>query len=421
MPAVDPRLILALVWIVACTLVEFWLLRNRNALSFPAIGWAILAATAIRLIPALLLPRGARYEMSVFQQAGELTLAHESVYLAQVAHPYLPLQIYVFAAAAWLTDNVALAFPFWAKLPSIAAEAAMTGMIYLGVRRLRTPNLALTASWLYAFNPIVILVAAYQGQYDAIPMLFMVISWYTFDFHRTRRGGILLSSLALGLSVLAKTFPLMLLPILLLRMKGLRQWLVAILAVVAVPLLAALFYEWLFPHSLYPMAQRVVRTGAIPGWWGYSAPLNAFVELTERGSDLYLLAVQVGRYLAPVAALAVIFWSRRSATLASLVLTILTFFTFMPNLGLQSLSWLISLGLLLGSTEMAVYTLGVLVYMLASYWGIHLTDGLFLLLPALYAATIIQLSSLPAWAAVVWWWWRELRRQSAAHWNEARA
>jgi hypothetical protein len=48
--------------------------------------------------------------------------------------------------------------------------------------------------------------------------------------------------------------------------------------------------------------------------------------------------------------------------------------------------------------------------MVVSYWGIHLTDGLYILLPAMYAAMIIQLSSLTAWGAVLWWWWREVRR-----------
>lgn len=409
MPAIDPRLILVLLWIVGCTGGEYWLFWKRKTFPLPGVSWAIAAAFAVRFIPALILPRGARYEMNVFEQAGEMFLAHQNVYHAQIAHPYLPLQIYLFAAAAWLTDVVGGAFPFWAKLPSIFADAAMTGIIFLAVSRLRTPDDARLASWLYAFNPVVILVAAYQGQYDAIPVLLMIGAWFIFTFHGARRGGLLGSSLVLGLGVLSKTYPVILMPILLLRLKKPAQWLTVILAVAAVPLLALLLYEWFFPNSLTPIGMRAIRAGSIPGWWGYSALLNVIVELTGYGADAYAQIVQAGRYVSLAAAVVIIFWSRRLSVLSSLLLTVLTLFTFMPNLGLQGLSWLIPIGLLLGSVEVKVYTLGALIHMIISYWGIHLTDGLYLLLPALYASVIIQISSLTAWGAVVWWWWRAVQ------------
>lgn len=409
MPAIDSRLILVLLWIIGCAGVEFWIFQRRNTLPLPGIAWTVAAAFAVRFIPALILPRGARYEMNVFEQAGAMLLTHQNVYHAPIAHPYLPLQLYVFAAAEWLTNSVGGAFPFWAKLPNIFADTAMTGVVFLAVRKLRTTPDAHFASWLYVFNPVVILVVAYQGQYDAIPVLLMIGAWYIFTFHGARRGGLLGSALVLGLGVLSKTYPVILMPILLLRLKKPVQWLTVILAVTAVPLLALLLYEWFFPGSLTPIGMRAIRAGSIPGWWGYSALLNVIVELTGYGADAYAQIVQAGRYVSLAAAVVIIFWSRRLSVLSSLLLTVLTLFTFMPNLGLQGLSWLIPIGLLLGSVEVKGYTLGVLIYMIIAYWGIHLTDGLYLLLPALYASVIIQLSSLTAWGAVVWWWWRAVQ------------
>ncbi len=410
MPYIDSRLIFVFIWIIGCTSSELYILWKRREISFPRIHWAVVVALLVRLIPALILPRGARYEMNVFEQAGRMLLVHENVYLSQVAHPYLPLQIYVFAAAAWMTDTIGGAFPFWTKLPGIVADTAMTVMIYQSVVRMRSKDDALVSGWLFAFNPVMILVTAYQGQYDAIPLLLLVSAWYIFQFFQTHRASVVASSFVLGLGVLSKVFPVILLPILLLRMKRVSHWLLAVSAVMVGPIAAILFYEWLFPGSILPIVLRALNVGAIPGWWGYSAILNVFHELTGLGNRLYTVIVQIGRYWALIAAVIVILWQQRISALSSLLLTVLTLFVFMPNLGLQSLAWLIPLGLLMGSVELGVYTLGAFIHMVVSYWGIHLTDGLYILLPALYAAVIIQLSSLTAWGATVWWWWREVRR-----------
>jgi hypothetical protein len=409
MQLIDIRLTMAFVWIVGCALFTVQLWYRQGSIQLPTIGWAMFAAFVVRILPSALLPLGAGYEMYVFEQAGEMVFRGESVYLSNIAHPYLPLQIYVFAISAWLADVVGMSFPFWAKLPSIIADTLMTFVIFLSASRLRTPSDAILVSWLYAFNPVVILVSAYQGQFDAIPLLLMVCAWYIFEFSYKRRE--IASSFVLGFGVLSKTYPAILFPILLLRMKRTAQWALATLALAIVPAVAILIFELLFPNSIQPMVRRALRAGPIPGWWGYSAVINAWVQLTGVGKPFYEIVVLVGRYLALTAALGVIWKTRRSPVLISLQLTILTLFTLIPNLGLQSLTWLIPIGLLTGASELKVYTFGAFIHMIVSYWGLHLTNGLYLLMPAFYADLTIQLSSLTVWIPVIWWWWRELRHQ----------
>lgn len=405
----DLRLVLAFLWITGCMLVTAWLWRKQGAIQLPAVHWAVLTAFAVRIVPAALLPMGARYEMHVFEQAGAMVLHGESVYRSNTAHPYLPFQIYIFAVAAWLTDVVGMPFPFWAKLPSILADTFIALMVYFGVMRLRSTAEALYAGWYYALSPVVILVSGYQGQFDAIPLLMLVGAWYIFEF--THKAKVVTSSFMLGIGVLAKTFPVFLLPILFLRITRPVQRLLSIVAIAIAPVTAILVFEFFFPNSILPIVNRTLRAGPIPGWWGYSSLINAWVQLTEVGEPLYKAIVLAGRYLALATATLVILLTRRSPVLDSMLLTILTLFALIPNLGLQSLTWLIPIGLLVGASELRAYTVGVFIHMIVAYWGIHLTDGLYLLIPALYAAIIIQLSSLAAWGPVVWWWWKELRRQ----------
>ena len=217
MPTIDPRLIIVFVWIVGCAGVTFWLLMRRP-LNLPPIGISLVVALFVRFFPALVLPRGAQYEMEVFRRIGQITLDGQSVYLTRTSNPYLPFQLYWSAAAYWLTGHTNLAFPFWLKVPNIAADMIMVGLVYLAIRRQRTEAEARFGSWVFALNPITTLVVAYQGQFDAVPLLLVLASWYWIELYPNRRRGLVLSSFGLGLGILSKTWPVMFLPITLLRL-----------------------------------------------------------------------------------------------------------------------------------------------------------------------------------------------------------
>lgn len=403
MPNLDPRLIIAFAWITGCALVTFALFVRRP-IALPPISYALVVALIVRLIPALVLPRGAMYEMQVFRQVGQTTLEGRSVYLTSTAYPYLPLQLYWAAAAYWLSSHVSLvSFPFWLKLPNILADTAMVILIYQAIHKQRNERDALLGSWMFALNPITILVTAYQGQFDATPLLLVMAAWYWTEFCADRNWGAVLSALALGFGIFAKTWPVILMPIVLLRPHP-WHWRWRFIAIaVAIPVAGTLLYETLFPGSLISILRRSLYAGAISGWWGYSSILSVIVELTGQGMALYQSATTIGKTGSLLAGLLVIWLTRHRSSLQSLLLTILTLFAAVPNLGLQGLSWLIPTAVILSSSQLGLYIVGALIHMVISYWGIHLTNGLYLLMPTLYANMIIKLSSLTAWGTIVLW------------------
>jgi len=408
MQGVDPRLVIVFIWIIGCSLMAFALLLRRPS-HLPGLGYALFVAFLVRLIPALILPRGAAYEMHVFRQAAQVALEGQSVYLSGVPHPYLPFLLYWLVSAHWLTEYIGLSFPFWVKVPSILAETATTGLVYSAIQQRRTKCNAIFGSWIYAVNPVTILVAAYQGQFDAIPLLCVLSAWYLSEFHSNRQWALTLSAFVLGVGVLSKVWPIILLPIVLLRLPHWRLWLRYTLTTAVVPAIGVLFYELLFPGSLPAILRRSITVGAVPGWWGYSAILNVIVELTGHGFKLYSWFASAGKLVALICGTIVIFFTRNRPALASLMLTILTLFALIPNLGLQGLSWIVPLAVIMGLlNELKWYLAGVMLHMLISYWGIHLTSGLYLLMPAESANIIIQLSSLTAWGVVVLWWGQQV-------------
>jgi hypothetical protein len=86
-------------------------------------------------------------------------------------------------------------------------------------------------------------------------------------------------------------------------------------------------------------------------------------------------------------------------------------FATVPNLGLQGLSWIVPMALILGMyNALSWYIGGATIHMLFAYWGIHLTRWLDLLFEMETANRIIQLSSLTAWLVIIVWCWQEIRR-----------
>lgn len=415
MPPIDPRLIIVFVWIVGVSLVAFVILwRGRHPatqrrLPLPSLPLLLLLTFLLRLAPALILPRGARYEMSVFRQAGDLTLAGQSVYLNRVAHPYLPFQLYWYAAAVWLTNNAGIFFEFWVKLLNIAAEVGLTALIFQAVRHNRGESAARYAALFYAFNPVTIMVSSYQGQFDAVPLLFLLLAWYILTYQPARRGALLTAALALGVAILSKTWPVLLAPILFLRLPRWGRRIRFTLFVALIPLAGIWLYEARFPGSLMPMLRRAARAGSIPGWWGYSAVLNVLATFTGRGGLLYAFLNQVGKWVALALASLTIWWTRSRQPLYAFMLAVLILFACVPNLGVQGLSWIVPLAVILGCwNELGWYAVGTTLYMWIAYWGIHLSDGLMLLLPKPTAHATIQLASLLVWVPIVLWLWQEV-------------
>lgn len=408
MVAGDLGVALALGWILGCTAVFFYLLRSEKKL--PGNG-LILVGTAflVRLVPDLILPNGAGYEMQVFQEAADIFRQGENIYLVRVAHPYLPFIIYWYVLADWLAENVGLYFVFWVKSINLILDSLIALIIFVGLSRHQTSEIARKTGWLYVFNPITILVAVYQGQFDALPLFFIVLAWFFYEQNQVADHNFMRAGWFAGLAILSKTWPFILAPILFLRLSNWRQR-VQVTVCIALPvLLGILLFELLFPGSWQAMLRRAMRAGAISGWWGYSAVLNVWLLITDSGQALFNWVSQYGKYVGYGAGFVTIWFTRKRPLLDSLLITILVMHTAVPNLGLQSLCWIIPIGLLAGRfNSLGWFVVGALIHMLISYWGIHLASWMHRLFVPTIANAIIQLSSLSVWSVMVWWWVQEI-------------
>jgi Gpi18-like mannosyltransferase len=130
-------------------------------------------------------------------------------------YPYPPLWIWFAWAAEQLTQLGILDFSLLIRLPSIVADTLCVYFVWAWWND-RHPCYSWLSAFLYAINPISLVVTSLHGQFDSLPTLLIIIALYTF-----RRGQVNLSASALSFAIAAKSFPVLLLPVLLISVPSL--------------------------------------------------------------------------------------------------------------------------------------------------------------------------------------------------------
>lgn len=428
------------IWIVAVTTAYFALDLGRPGLHLrPAT--IVLLALAVRLLPAIVLPSGAVFDMESYRIVADLVRAGQDVYThadAEGRHPYLPLQMYLMALARWLSLSFNLPFPLLIKLPAILADVAITALLYRAGQKLWStegppasapvwaPSIADPAAFvalLYALNPIPLYVAAYHGQFDALPLLCALLAWYWYRFHGAAAGGQLAAGLLLGLGVLDKTWPVIFLPLFLLRLHGVAAR-ARLAAGTAIPVVAGLaVYLTFWPGTLWGVLGIVLGYHAIAGWWGYTAVLNllkaaawqpgfAWLRPLEPAT-LFALAERYGTY-ATLAALGLFYLTlgRSRDLLDGMLTVILLLFTVTAGFGVQYLSWLVPLALLAQQRRPLRWYAGMAALLLEGTYLMSLMRGwLPGALSPLGGQIFTWLLSLPAWLVTIAWLGDQLGRR----------
>ena len=429
--AVSPALV-GFIWIVAVTSVYFALdLGRPDRRLRPAT--IVLLALAVRLLPAVVLPSGAVFDMESYRIVADLVRAGQDVYThpdAEGRHPYLPFQMYGMALARWLALSFDLPFSLLVKLPAILADAAIAGLLYQASRKLwsaqelparssvwglASADPATLVASLYALHPIALYVAAYHGQFDALPLLCALLAWYWLQFHGAAASGQLAAGLLLGLGVLDKTWPAVFLPLFLLRLPGLAAR-VRLAAGTALPVAAGLIvYLAFWPGSLRDILGTVLGYRAVTGWWGYTAVLNLLKAAAGQSSlawlrplepeSLFALASRYGTY-ATLAALGLFYLTlgRSRDLLDGMLTVILLLFTVTAGFGVQYLSWLVPLALLAFQLGPLRWYTGMAVLLLEGTYLMSLMRGwLPGALSPLGEQVFIWLLTLPVWLVTIAW------------------
>jgi hypothetical protein len=310
------------------------------------------------------------FDTESYRIVGSLLRAGDDVYANTDRHPYLPFQMYFMGLASWLDAHTDPKFYAWIRWPNIIADIGITILIYRSLRRLGRDDSEcfwLTAIW--AMHPISIYTSTIHAQFDSIAVFFALWSWYLVYFWRNW-SGVILGGVMLGFAILDKTWPLILLPPLLVVAPQVPRRLVFVVSAAVIPLLGVAVYDQIIGTTRDLIERKVIDYDAVPMRYGFTYAFSHYLNgdvpsswlpyFQENGREIFLLSVII------VAAIVV---PRRDALTASIAL-LAGFLVFAHGWGSQYLLWVIPFAIIARQRAMlalysAVATAAVYVY----YWG----------------------------------------------------
>ena len=304
----------------------------------------VLVALGLRILAALASDRVV-VDVGRYQRVAQHLLdVSWNPYETRRLYPYPPPWAAVEAGALWLSRTGVGSFALIVKLPVLAADIAIVILLAAIARAGRSSPLA---PWLYALHPVAVLVGGAHGQFDALPLFFLLLALEALA--RGRRDA---SALALAGAIAMKPFPVLVLPFL--ALSGRASWRSAArYAAVAAAPVALILLPFAVADATSLRRELFAYSGVADfGWAGLVRGLEWLSggELTRSEARFWPVAqlASKGLFLTAWAALVILAragWRRLSPEEASLA-TILAFLCFYGLLSAQYLVWAVPLGLL---------------------------------------------------------------------------
>ncbi len=206
-------------------------------------------------------------------------------------HPYLPLQIYWIDFSSWFSDHTSFSFEKVVRIEPIIADTLIATMIFLMVLKRAGKRLALKAGFFFALNPVSWMVSVVHAQFDAAPILFLLLClWFA-----TSSPG--LAGLFLGLGILIKSWPVLGLPSIIYFLTLFKSKIKFILGTIFVPSAGVLLYSFLYQSNILTITSKAVGYNHGIGVWGYTYLLRLFALLVPATNQLVAFLFVNARYL----------------------------------------------------------------------------------------------------------------------------
>lgn len=304
----------------------------------------LILGLIIRLISIYLFRNVTNYDLQSYLQIGELTLKGINIYpdVANFHHPYLPFFLYIEALAYWLGRSKIIMITI-IKIINVIFDLGILNLFY----RLSKKNLK--TAFLYAINPVTILITTLHGQFDVIPIFFILL---TIDLLQQKKE--LASILSFSFAIMTKTWPLLFVVILYKRLKN-KKFVVLSLVF---PLISIIIYSLLFRTSVFSIVKTVVYYQGLWGIWGGWKLLGKLGVSGQKLSTLIFLICFFSYS-----------WFNKEKNLLKNILEVLFFFfVFTTNFSIQYFAWIIPFLILIKPKNYLSLIILIGVYLFSFYY-----------------------------------------------------
>lgn len=282
---------------------------------FSSITGCIFIALMIRLIVILVFYKVRNNDVDAFLLAGRSFLLSLSSHSPPSYYlPYFPLLIYFIGFSVFLMEKFAISYVIFLKLFFALFDVGIVYLIYL------LDNKRIKNSWIYAINPISILITCFQGQFDSIALFFLLLAIF---FWKRKKTGLFYLSGSFAIAV--KTWPLLFfIPVFKQSKKNLSWLLLGI-----IPLITILTYLYIFKG--FNILKTLLVFRGLYGWFGFGYFASIFTNqriIFHLLSSLFLLSFFIFSWL-----------QKEKNIFKNILNQMLFFFIFTISFGIQWLMW----------------------------------------------------------------------------------
>ena len=250
---------------------------------------------------------------------------------------FLPLTAYVLAGQMKAGQLLGLDWAIAGRLVPVAADLVLT--VLVGRLSLRNGSLR---RFQWACNPLAIMVCAVHGQIESMALAFGVGALVVAYGGRERRGpgAAVLAGLLLGLAIAANSWPLLLLPGMVLALPGVRRRLTAAATAIGVCVVSLLTEPLLlqtgqdsYIGALRAIVGALAHTKPVVGDWGWTSIVEGGAQTVDPTIG------SIGSLVLIAGLIAGVWWWRRADPLTFTVAVLLAFLICTHRLGAQYLLW----------------------------------------------------------------------------------
>jgi hypothetical protein len=259
----------------------------------------------------LIFPKSSSEDLTSFLAAGEVLISRKPIY-PTLYFPFMPYLGLVALKLKTIVDPL-IFLKFFFSLFDVA-------IVYLIYLISKNSNLA----FIYGLNPVTLLNTTIHGQFDTIPLFFLVLGVYLFIKKKE-----IFSILSLSMGIYTKTWPFLFSPAILRQLK--KKWVFILTALF--PLISLLIYWQLNKINPIQILTPIKNYRGLYGFWGITEITN-FLWPKLDGSWIQLM-----RRLFLVSFLIYSLAFKFKDIIKGLSKQMLFFFVFTTTFGVQWLTW----------------------------------------------------------------------------------
>lgn len=283
-------------------------------------------------------------------------LKHLNIYSAtHKIFPYSPVSMFLPALCAILTDLLRIPFYMAIRLPGVIADVLIAISLYMVMWKKGQKNAFLWGLF-YAVNPVSILITSFHGNIMALPVLFTFLAYVVLLFGI--QNNYRLSALLLGLAIGLRGYPVLLLPLFIIKLNLTFKKKIEYILYATVPITLS-FIPFLILDYQSVLREVFAYSGFID--YGIAAILRSIISFKSKmllyglPNNLHILLVKYSKILFVITYLVLAYALRRKKMIISILAVFVAFYFIYAGLSSQYFIWLLPFAFLIQDRMLKYY------------------------------------------------------------------